>query len=171
MHRVKRVVSEPLGQVLRFLCLLQKVAVHRGSPSAKPAASRPKTPGQHVCPANLLPTFKQALLPIGLWHECCWCQTLLMVAGEVSYAVTLLVAAGCYHSLFGNANYFQGLVKHYPSIFDLERAYMLLGRPVGLLRRARERRIFREAFYSSFERPFHQLGRTTFQATTPSKNS
>lgn len=95
MHRVKQAVSEPLGKVIRFLCSSAKMSRPSRLPIRDAAASRPKTPSHHVCPANILPTFKQALLPIGLWHACrWWCQTLLMVAGEVPYAVTLLVTVG-----------------------------------------------------------------------------
>lgn len=109
-----------------FVCQ-QKVAVHRGSPSAATAATRPKTPGQHACLAILLPTSKQALLPIGQWHECRWCQTPEWVwQGAISCDAT-----ACRHSLFGNSNYIRGLVKHAPSILHLERAYRLLGGPVG----------------------------------------
>ncbi len=70
------------------------MAVHHGSPSAATAATRPKTPSQHACLANLLPTFRQALLPTGLWHECCWCQT-----PRMSLARCHMVSRYCLSSL------------------------------------------------------------------------
>ena len=49
--------------ILIFFVCLQKVAVHHGLPPAATAASRPKTPGQHVCPANSLPTLQTSAPP------------------------------------------------------------------------------------------------------------
>lgn len=57
-----------------FVCDEALVLSHLSTP-ASTAAFRPKTPGQQVCPAIILPTSKQALIPIGKSHEICWCQT------------------------------------------------------------------------------------------------
>lgn len=78
------------------LSVSKGMAVHHLSAPAGTAASRPKTPGQQVCPAILLPTFKQAPFPIGMWHPICWCQTHLLSLERHASAVTPPV--GLFHS-------------------------------------------------------------------------
>ena len=58
-----------------FFVYLQNMTVNDSIPSATTAASRSRTSRQQVCPATLLSTSKQALIPIGQSHNICSCQT------------------------------------------------------------------------------------------------
>lgn len=97
MHRVKQAYLWTFVLIAMLSLTVSKgMAVHHLSATAGTAASRPKTPGQQVCPAILLPTFKQAPFPIGMWHLICWCQTHLLSLERHASAVTPPV--GLFHS-------------------------------------------------------------------------
>jgi hypothetical protein len=66
-------------------------------------------------PSDTPARFKQALFPIGKWHQICWCQTLILSLARHHFCCH---AAGCY--LFRSAiPLLWGLMKHPPSITAL----------------------------------------------------
>jgi hypothetical protein len=145
-----------------FVCL-QKVAVHHGLPPATTAAFRPKTPGQHVCPANHIPTLQTSSGPDRAMAQNLLVSNCHSQHGETHFCCHVPVAVSFHLAI---------PLPWGPSETRFPRS--LLWKVCAYCSEAllapwdgREWRIFTEAFYNSFESRLRHLGTCPFKASTP----